>query len=393
MNEPACIVHLDADAFFVSCEQARDPSLVGKRCAVGGTERGIISSASYEARACGVYTPMPTARAKRVCPDLILIPHTRGLYGEVSRRMFDLCEEVTPFVQRNSIDEGYLDLSPCRFESAAHVEEAVRALQARIFAHLKIPVSMGIASNKLVAQVASKLRKPRGFVVVERGGEEAFLAPLSVGKLPGIGAKSEAALAERGIRVVSDITRLGEDALKAAFGRGWRSVLEIARGVDASPVETEEGEAKSYSKQETFFSDVRDKAEIERVAKGMLDSLMAKVRQDGVRVRTLTVKVRYPDFSQESHARSLPEASDLEGPFYPLVAPLLSAAWRKALPLRLVSVRLSGVEQGQGQLELFGRDQERRRNLAQVLDKLNLGPSGVHVVRGHQLGPAPRKAP
>src|SRR5271170_1002285 len=143
------IVHLDADAFFVSCEQARDPSLVGKKCAVGGRERGIISSASYEARACGVYTPMPTSQALRVCPDLVMIRHTSGLYGEVSRKMFDLCESVTPLVQRNSIDEGYLDLRPCALASREAVEGVVRDLQGRILAELRIPVSMGIATNKL----------------------------------------------------------------------------------------------------------------------------------------------------------------------------------------------------------------------------------------------------
>jgi DNA polymerase-4 len=181
------IVHLDADAFFVSCEQARDPSLVGRKCAVGGRERGIISSASYEARACGVYTPMPTSRALRVCPDLVMIPHTAGLYGEISGKMFDLCESLTPAVQRNSIDEGYLDLGPCRLEGPDSVERLVRDLQRRIWDELKIPVSMGIASNKLVAQIASKLRKPRGFVVVLPGDEAAFMAPLAIGRLPGIG--------------------------------------------------------------------------------------------------------------------------------------------------------------------------------------------------------------
>src|SRR5208282_2412490 len=188
------IVHIDADAFFVSCEQARDPSLVGKRCAVGGRQRGIISSASYEARDCGVYTPMPTAHALRICPDLILIRHTPGLYGGVSRRMFDLCEGLTPLVQRNSIDEGYLDLGPCGLASAESVEGAVRALQKRIWDDLRIPVSMGIAANKLVAQIASKHRKPRGFVVVPPGTEADFLAPLPIGRLPGIGAKTEASL-------------------------------------------------------------------------------------------------------------------------------------------------------------------------------------------------------
>src|ERR1017187_2165682 len=125
------IVHLDADAFFVSCEQARDPSLVGKKCAVGGRERGIISSASYEARAYGVYTPMPTARALKVCPDLILVSHTAGRYGEYSRKLCDLCEELTPIVERRSIDEGYLDVGPCGFKTGGEVEIAVRALQQR----------------------------------------------------------------------------------------------------------------------------------------------------------------------------------------------------------------------------------------------------------------------
>jgi DNA polymerase IV len=164
------IVHLDADAFFVSVEQARDPSLRGKKCAVGGRERGIISSASYEARACGVYTPMPTKRALQVCPDLILIDHTAGVYGQYSRKMFDLCETLTPYVQRNSIDEGYLDVAPCAYGSLAAIESAMRALQRRLWDELAIPVSMGIAGNKLVAQIASKLRKPRGFVVVPPGG-------------------------------------------------------------------------------------------------------------------------------------------------------------------------------------------------------------------------------
>src|ERR1700685_4632288 len=183
MQAPPTTVHLDADAFFVSCERARDPSLVGKKCAVGGRERGIISSASYEARACGVYTPMPTVRALRVCPDLILIRHTSGLYGEMSGRVFDMCGRLPPAVQRNSIDEGYLDLGPCRLADLDSVERAVRGLQGRIWEELKIPVSMGIASNKLVAQIASKLRKPRGFVVVPPGTEAEFLAALPVRRL------------------------------------------------------------------------------------------------------------------------------------------------------------------------------------------------------------------
>lgn len=386
----ATIVHLDADAFFVSCELVRRPELRGRRCAVGGGERGIISSASYEARAAGVYTPMPSRRALQVCPDLILLPHTAGLYGDVSRRMFDVCETLTPLVQRNSIDEGYLDLGPCGFGSTEEVESAVRALQARIWDELQVPVSFGIASNKLVAQVASKLRKPRGFVVVPPGGEGAFLAPLTVGRLPGIGAKTEAELAAaHGIRLVSDITSAPETRLRAAFGHGWRGMLAAARGEDDSPVETADEDARSYSQQETFARDVADFAEVERVAKRMVDELLAKVRADGKRVRTLTVKVRYPDFSQAAHGRSLAEATDLEAPFYPLVGPLLREAWTKRRPLRLVSVRFSNVAGAAGQLEMFGADDDRRRRLAAVMDRLNRDGRGGGVLHGHQLAKPP----
>jgi DNA polymerase-4 len=385
------IVHLDADAFFVSCEQARNPSLVGTKCAVGGTERGIISSASYEARACGVYTPMPTAQARRVCPDLILIPHTSGLYGSVSRRMFDLCETLTPAVQRNSIDEGYLDLEACRLDGPGAVERAVRSLQQRIWDELRIPVSMGIAANKLVAQIASKFRKPRGFVVVLPGEEAAFMAPLPMGRLPGIGAKTEAALARSGLRLVSDLFERSESELASILGRDWRRVVAQGRGEDDSAVETESEDAKSFSKQETFGADEGDFAVIERVAKRMLDELLPKVREDRVTVRTMTVKVRYPDFTQESHGQSLEAPTDLEASFYPLVAPLLRAAWSKKRPLRLVSVKLSGVDAGPKQLEMFGQADDKRRALAGILDRLNRDGRNPVVIRGHQLPDSGRR--
>ncbi len=383
------VLHLDADAFFVAVEQARDPSLRGKKVAVGGRERGIISSASYEARACGVYTPMPSSQALRVCPDLILVPHSGGAYSETSRRMFDLCEQVTPIVQRNSIDEGYLDLSPCSLKTLAEIEAAARRLQQRIWDELQITVSIGVATNKLVSQIASKLRKPRGFVVVPAGTERDFLAPLGIGRLPGIGTKTEAGLKAQGITLIRDLEARTEAELRAALGNGWREVAAMARGEDDRPVETEHEDAKSYSQQETFGTDVSGFAQIEQVAKRMIDELMPKIRADGKRVRTMTLKVRYPDFTQASHGRSLTEATDLEQPFYPLVAPLLREVWTQRRPLRLISVRFSTVEDAAAQLDLFAAESEKRRRLAAVLDKLNdRGRTGV-VKHGHQLGPGP----
>lgn len=382
------IVHLDADAFFVSCELALKPELRGKKTAVGGRERGIISSASYEARAAGVYTPMATTLALRVCPDLILLPHTSGLYGRVSRQMFDLCETLTPIVQRNSIDEGYLDIGPCGFRSMAEIEARVRALQQRIWDDLQTPTSFGVATNKLVAAIASKARKPRGFTVVAPGAEADFLAPLPLGVLPGIGKKTEKRLNAAGLKLVRDLFTLGEGELGRLFGSSAPEVLRMARGEDDREVHTEHEEAKSYSQQETFPRDVADFAEIERIAKRMIDELMPAIRADGKRVRTLTVKVRYPGMEDCSCGRSLAEATDLEAPFYPLVAPLLRDAWTKRRPLRLVSVRFSNVEDKPVQLEMFGQGEEKQRRLAAVLDQLNTGKSPA-VKRGHQLGRAP----
>jgi len=380
------IVHLDADAFFVSCELSMNPHLRGTKCAVGGRERGIISSASYEARACGVYTPMSTAQALKVCPDLILLPHTSGIYSKKSREMFDLCETLTPIVQRNSVDEGYLDLGPCGFKKAEEIERRVRALQQRIWDDLQIPTSFGIASNKLVSAIASKANKPKGFTVVAPGDEAFFLAPLKISVIPGVGKKSEERLAAAGIRLVSDVLTRSESELKALFGSGWQEMLATARGEDDRVVHTEHEDAKSYSVQETFAKDIGDFAEIERIAKRMIDELMPAIRADGKRVKTMTVKVRYPGMENSTTGRSLAEATDLEAPFYPLVGPLLRAAWTKRLPLRLVSVRFSSVEEKGAQLEMFGQTDEKKRRLAAVLDRLNdTGKKGV-VRHGHQLG-------
>jgi DNA polymerase IV len=300
--------------------------------------------------------------------------------------MFDLCETVTPLVERRSIDEGYLDVGPCRFRSQAELEARIRALNAAIVAELGISVSWGLAGNKLVSAIASKLRKPRGFTVVPPGGEAAFLAPLGVGQLPGIGKKTEPRLVSAGLRTVADLLAAPEPVLRRFFGDSYRGVLAAARGEDDSPVETEDGEAKSYSQQETFAHDIADFAEIERVAKRMIDELVPKLREDRKRARTITVKIRYPGMEDVSTAHTLTEASDLETDFYPHVALLLRTAWTKRRPLRLVCVRFSNVEEPARQLTLFGAEaSEKRHKLAAAVDALKRTKGDSAVTRGHQL--------
>jgi DNA polymerase-4 len=379
------IVHLDADAFFVAVEQALDPSLRGKLVAVGGRERGIIASASYEARARGVYTPMPTVQALQVCPELILVSNGFGHYGEYSRRMFEICETLTPVVQRNSIDEGYLDIGPCGLSTLGEIERRVRAIQQRIWDDLQITASFGIATNKLVAAIASKARKPRGFTLVRSGDEAEFLAPLKINVIPGVGKKSEARLEAAGVRLVRDLFTRTERELQTLFGRSWPEILAMGRGEDSRPVETGHEDAKSYSQQETFAQNIGDVAAIERIAKRMIDELMPAIRADGKRVRTMTVKVRYAGMEDRVCGRSLAEATDLEAAFYPLVLPLLKEAWTQRRPLRLVSVRFSGVEAPAAQLEMFGQTAEKRRRLAAVLDRLNDQGKKAVVRHGHQI--------
>jgi DNA polymerase-4 len=316
---------------------------------------------------------------------LILLPHTSGIYSKKSREMFDLCETLTPIVQRNSVDEGYLDLGPCGFKTVAEIERRVRALQQRIWDDLQIPTSFGIAANKLVSAIASKANKPKGFTIVLPGDEAAFLAPLKISVIPGVGKKTEERLAAAGIRLVSDVLTRSEAELKALFGSGWEEMLTTARGEDDRLVHTEHEDAKSYSTQETFAKDIGDFAEIERIAKRMIDELMPAIRADGKRVKTMTVKVRYPGMENSTTGQSLAEATDLEAPFYTLVGPLLRAAWTQRRPLRLVSVRFSSVEEKGAQLEMFGQTDEKKRRLAAVLDKLNdQGKKGV-VRHGHQI--------
>ena len=386
MDKLPHIVHLDADAFFVSVELALHPELRGKKVAVGGMTRGIISSASYEARAAGVYTPMPTARALKICPDLIMLPH-EGSYSETSRKMFQICETLSPIIERTSIDEGYMDIRPCNLKNLNDIRQAVRNLQKEIWCQLQIPVSFGIASNRLISQVASKLRKPNGFILVPPGEEAAFLAPLPIGRIPGIGPQTEERLNRLGFKLICDIQSLPDKTGKKLFSENWPAIYNFAHGIDDRPVYTEHDEAKSYSRQHTFPHDIDSTAEIERTIKQMIDLLMPKIRIDQKRARTISLRIRYPDFNERSISRTLRIASDIEDPFFPLVSSMLKQIWTLNKPLRLVAVSFSNFESANNclQLDIFSsQNDERRRRLAQAVDRLNR-KTDAKVFRGHQL--------
>jgi nucleotidyltransferase/DNA polymerase involved in DNA repair len=269
------IIHLDADAFFASCEQAVDSRLRGKAIAVGGAKRGIVASASYEARKMGVYTPMPTAQARRICPKLIVIPGDFSKYEHFSKMMFSYAYDHTPEVEVGSIDEGYFDLRSNKKQSARSIAQTIRETVAQT---LKLSASFGIGSNKLVSQIASKLRKPGCFIEVPGGTERGFLAPLPNRCLPNIGPKVGTTLDAAGLKQVEQIAQTAPELLSLFVGGYAPQLWKFAQGIDDRPIISESTDAKSYGHQETFNEDVTDEAFVLATLRTAADHLMAKVR-------------------------------------------------------------------------------------------------------------------
>jgi DNA-directed DNA polymerase III PolC len=387
------IVHLDADAFFASVEQAADSRLRGKPIAVGGERRGIIASASYEARKFGIYTPMPTARAHKLCPKLIVLPGDYERYEQFSNWMFGYAYDFTPDVEQTSIDEGYFDLTANRKKPPVEIALTIRKA---IGQSLKITVSEGIASNKLVSQIASKLNKPAAFQTVPDGQERHFLHPLPNRWLPGIGPKTATRLNTAGLAQIGQIAATPVDLLALLLGSQAPVMQQFANGIDERPLIPANEPQKSYSQQETFNEDVTDEEYVEAVVRRMADRLFATVREEGRSVRTLTVKVRYNDRDENQRAESLREPTDLESDVYGRLRGLLREAWQRRVSLRMVSLKLSNVYDGMFRSELAlgtdARNHEARERLAVVLDELRRNKGWSVILRGHdfRLRDAPR---
>lgn len=389
------IVHLDADAFFAAVEQAADPKLRGKPIAVGGERRGIIASASYEARKFGVVTPMPTARARKLCPKLIVLPGDFERYEQFSNWMFSYCYDFTPDVEQTSIDEGYFDLTANRRKPPVEIALTIRRA---IGQKLKISVSEGIASNKLVSAVASKLTKPAAFTEVPPGGEAAFLHPLPNQWLPGIGPKTSARLNAAGLARIRHIAATPLAMLELLLGPQAAGIRQFARGLDERPLVPARTPPKSFSQQETFGSDLTDEEYVEATLRRMADHLFAKVREEGRSIRTLTVKVRYNDMAEDQAGESLLEPTDLETDVYGRLRTMLRRAWKRRVSLRLISLKLANVYDGRFRtelpLEISAQRQDARARLASVIDELRRTRGPSVILRGHdfRLRAAPRES-
>jgi error-prone DNA polymerase len=390
------VVHLDADAFFASVEQASDPRLRGRPIAVGGEQRGIIASASYEARRFGVRTPMPSSQARKLCPRLIILPGDYEKYERFSQWMFSYAYDFTPDVEVTSIDEGYLDLTATRKNPVT----TARTLRDAIRQSLKITISEGIGTNKLVSQIASKLNKPAAFAEVPAGHETLFLHPLPNRWLPGIGPVASGRLNAAGLARIGQVAATPLELLEMLVGNAAPTLRQFALGRDDRPIIPLRPAAKSYGQQETFAQDQTDEPFIEATLRRMADHLMARVRADGKSIRTVTVKVRYNDMDEEQCSESLSEPTDLETDLYSRTGALLRRAWRRRVSLRLVSLRLSQVYEGAFRLELAldraSQQTDARRRLARVVDELRHSLGRDAVLRGHDFllrNPPPSSPP
>jgi len=367
---PRSIVHLDADAFFAAVEQAADPKLRGKPIAVGGEKRGIIASASYEARRFGVYTPMPTARARKLCPKLIVLPGDFERYEQFSNWMFGYCYDFTPEVEQTSIDEGYFDLSGAR-RPAAEIALTIRR------------------ANKLVSAVASKLTKPSAFNQVPPGGEAAFLRPLANKWLPGIGPKTSVRLNAAGLAEIRHVAMTPLSMLELLLGSQASLIRQFANGIDERPLIPAREPQKSFGHQETFAADLTDEEYVEAVLRRMADHLFAAIRQESRSIRTVTVKVRYNDMAEDQASESLLEPTDLEADVYGLLHTLLRKAWKRRVSLRLVSLKLSHLYDGPLLTELpilpAAKRHDSNARLAAQIDALRRTHGHAIILRGHDF--------
>ena len=384
------ILHLDLDAFFCAVEELRDPSLKGKPFAVGGSPegRGVVASCSYPARRFGVHSAMPMAQAVRRCPDLLVVSHRHGAYGQYSRQVMAQLRALSPLVEPLSIDEAFIDVSDLADDPA----DIARGLQATINQELKLPCSLGVATNKLVAKIANDVGKgqnrtgdyPNAITVVPPGQEAAFLAPLPTRALWGVGPKTAERLAALGMTTIGDIARWPEADLARHFGKHGRDLARRARGIDERPVETEPHGVKSVSKEVTFTHDVADERELERTLRRLAEGVGRNLRRKELHGSTVKLKLRWPDFTTITRQTTLPRPTERDDEIFAAAWRLFEREWRPGQALRLIGVGVSGLDTGGWrQLNLWhATDDDSQQRLQETLDELRQRYGRKVIFRG-----------
>ena len=347
------IAHLDLDAFFCAVEVLEDPRLAGKPVLVGGRshQRGVVVSASYPARAFGAHSAMPMSRALALCPDAIVVPPRHDLYREYSRQVMAILRQTVSVVEQLSVDEAFLDLSD---QVVAWVEaiEVARQLLDRVKDQVGLSASLGLATNKLVAKVASDRDKPGGLTVVWPGEEAAFLSPLPVRALWGVGPVTAQKLASMGITTVGELAQVPERELRSRFGRHGAAMARHAQGVDDCSVVTERG-LKSVGQERTFARDLSDVDLLEQEMKRLSQGVSRRLRRHDLAAGTVAIKVRYADFTTLSRQTRLAVPTDDEQLIYQAAIALFQREWRRNRPIRLLGVTARQLCPPVGQMPLL----------------------------------------
>jgi DNA polymerase-4 len=388
---PRTIFHLDMDAFFVAVERILDPSLIGIPVVVGGEvgSRGVVACASYEARKFGLHAGMPLAQAYRLCPHAKYISCHYERYTEISASFMSILASYSPFIESMGLDEAYMDMSGADLLFGPP-EDVARAIKQRVRDDLRVVVSIGIATSKVVAKVASDASKPDGLLRVPVGGEAAFLAPRPVRDIPGVGEKTEPVLKRMGINTIGDIAAAPVMTLRHAFGV-WGEVLwRNASGLDDSPV-AGRGDPKSISRETTFAQDTLDPAILRGTLRYLTERVCAELRQQQMLAREVHICLRWDDFTTISRQRTLPrhvrsDEAVFTGAWSLIEKELAAEAKGKHRAVRLIGVGVGDLEKDAGQLALLQPEREDR--LAQALDAIRAkhGYAAVHTGLTHQFG-------
>jgi DNA polymerase-4 len=340
------VAHLDLDAFFAAVEELEDPKLRAKPLIVGGDPhgRGVVATANYIARQFGIHSAMSCAEALRRCPHAVFVRPRKGVYSAYSKAVWDAVRQVVPTVERTGLDEGYLDLGEVAsgFGEARRLAEAV---QTAVRGATNLTCSLGVATCKVVAKIASDQRKPGGLVVVVPGREAEFLGPFDVRRLPGVGPRAEARLHAAGIETIGALAALTDERLRTLLpGKVGKLLRDRARGIDPRGLETQT-QRVSISQEETFARDIADVEQLRSELRPMADGLAEHLRNAGETARTVTTKVRYPDFAIRSRSTTLPVGTDDADRIWELACALLDRALAdRPGALRLVGVGVSGFE-------------------------------------------------
>ena len=370
MSNMRRIFHIDLDAFFVAVERADDPSLEGKPVVVGAHRRGVVTCASYEARPYGLHAGMPLSQARRLCPQAIYLPNRYERYAAVSAEFHRILATYSPFVQPLSLDEAFVDMTG--FESLyGSMNKAAKGMKAQIGSDLKITASVGIASSKVAAKVASELDKPDGLVEVPVGGDAGFLAPMPVTDMPGVGAKTAEVLRDAlGVKLVGELAEAPTASLRHVFGARGDLLRLWARGEDDAPVEGPE-RPKSIGREITFDEDSEDLNFLLPLLRQLAERVGADLRREEKKARRVSVRVRYHDFQTVSHQTTLKQPiSHDQGIYEAGVSILLRTLKQRRDKVRLIGISVSDFVPEAGQIALFQHQDKKFADLSSVIDKV-----------------------